>query len=519
MASAHLDDHLRNGFAVVRIVSALGERLPIPSGAVFDLMQPLTELRHGATINSVNVGSVDDELVLHEDWRSGHFYARIIDVTVWKDGDTINYSTSDADANQAHDSTLAQIVEACIASHVTIGCEECKIHAVSRSEHAISSFIDSLEQAYTYAVMRPVNVKKRPLPEADRWFDVAEYHAENLSLISGPERFMTDSVSAPEPVVLEEGMEERFAVAMYAIARQRELALYVDFVADSIRTLEFHGQASGSLILSAQSSEALLDLVLQHMLWWDQVGPDVAAEIFKPGVVSRVKNMSNYGNRLGGSWDCSTGPVHDWKTRIADIRNRVAHGGRHASRQEGELAIEAAKDLFEYLWNLANAEKGRSRYPALAAVLAAGFSGKLTTKKQRQVCDLYYDFTQGDHPARFERWRSILNRERARLNGSRLKPGSSFGTCVATFDDGLISSWLLVDGETFSAIKLDPVELHIEDMQKAIDVYVQHTGRKQGVFSFELDRVPSFAAGAEWFDARLIAGFDFECELAARVMP
>ncbi|MDG9677649.1 hypothetical protein [Micromonospora sp. DH14] len=514
MSDAHSDDHLRNGFAVVRIVSVLGERLPIAHGTVFDLSQPLTELRHGAAINAVRPGAVDGELAMHQHWRNGQFYARIMDVEVRESGDTIHYDTKPIESDHEPESSVAQIVEARVASHITVGCEDCKSNAVDRAEHAVSSFIDTLEQAYTYAIMRPVNVKRRPMPEADRWFDITEYDAATSSVVADTERYVTDSVTPLDPVVLDDAAHARFATAMHAIAHQRELALYVDFVADSIRTFQFHGQASGSLILSAQASEALLDLVLQHMLWWDQVGPELAAEVFKPGIVSRVKHIPNYGNRIGGSWDCSSGPVRDWKVNIADIRNRVAHGGRHASRREGEDAIEAARGLFEYVWGLANEEKGRRQYPALAAVLVAGFEDELSTKKQRRVASQYYESGLGEHPMRFGRWRSILNRERARLNGNQITPSASFGTCVASFDDGVVGSWFLVDAETLLAIEIDPIDIHVEDMQETIDLYVQRSGRKQGVFSFELDKLPPFAAGAEWHDARSIPGIDVECELA-----
>ncbi|MFG3638783.1 hypothetical protein ACGF3C_00750 [Micromonospora sp. NPDC047762] len=512
---ANPEDHPRNGFTVVRMVSVLGERLPIPSGTVFDLRHPLTEMRHGAIIGSISAGAADDELVLHEHWRSGSFYARLIDVAVRHEDDTIHYDARESGSADGSDSTMAQVAEALVASHATLGCKDCQNNAVERSGRALDSFLDTLEQAYTYATMRPVNVKRRPMPSADRWFDVIEYNASTNDRTSEAESFVTDSITPLEPVTLEEPMVERFSTAMWAVARHRELALYVDFVADSIRTLQFHDQASGSLILSAQASEALLDLTLQHMLWWDGMSAEHAAELFKGGIVARVKHIPNYGDRLGGSWDGSTGPVHDWKVNIADPRNRVAHGGRHASRQEGELAIEAARGLYDFICELANREKARRFYPALSALLVAGNQEKLSTKRQRDAADQYYHAEAGEHHERFQRWRSVLNRERSRINGNPLTPSTSFAECVAFFESGVIKSWWLLDPESFSVIQVEPFGADA-DVQGVVNNYVRRSGKNEGVIPLEIDKIPDLAPGAAWRDAMSLVGMETECGLASR---
>ena len=489
-------EHIRDGYAVVRVRTPLGERVPIRSGSLFDATIPLTEGRHWADLHDVRHGDADDELPLHPYWGAGQFYARIRD-------------TGDTQGRQM------QVLEACVGSHITVDCADCVTNAADRAMLGVDTLLDTLEQAYTFAEMRPVNVKNRTGTGGRLWFSATRFDAASDEPVGDTQEFTAEPAPPSTADSADASAPARFSIATFAFARRAEIALFIDFVADAVRMEGFHQHASGALTLAAQASETLLDLVLMHMLWWDGVTPEDGAQDFKPGVVSRVKEIENFAVRLGGSWDGSTGPVARWKSQVADPRNRVVHGGRHATQSEAEESIAATLGLYEYLLKLADGEKARGGYPALLGLLVAGDPSQLRTGRQRKAAALYFDLTT-ESTFRFARWRAIAARQRSILNGNPVRPAITVPEFLAVFDHRGVAGWYIVDQDSFYAIEIEQPDIAEDDLAAMAAEHLRRGGGRPGAFSFEMDTMPSPKAGAAWRDARELPGVETACTIAAR---
>jgi hypothetical protein len=249
-----------------------------------------------------------------------------------------------------------------------------------------------------------------------------------------------------------------------------------------------------------------LDLTLIHLLWWDEVDPHDVGQILKPGVTSRVKSLSNYGNRIGGSWDGSTGPIRDWK-------NAVAHGGRHANSDEVGRAVEATSELYDYLRTLADGEKARRHYPLLISILNAGVEEGLN-RRQKKVHAAYCEGPQRSRE-RFDRYVAICNRERSIAFGNPVDPSTDFADGVAVFSGDTITSWWLFDREAFSVVQTDGLNLAESMVTDLTQEYRRrHPSAVEGHFQFELDKLLSPKRGASWVSADHLPGMDFMCTIA-----
>lgn len=107
--------------------------------------------------------------------------------------------------------------------------------------------------------------------------------------------------------------------------------------------------AAASLFCGIAAEALLTELVL--MLMWEEAKPlgEVASLFGSRDNISK-RLLSAIGERLGGNWDRNgKGPVGQWQTSVADLRNRVAHLGASPSEEEIQAAFNAIQTLERYV--------------------------------------------------------------------------------------------------------------------------------------------------------------------------
>jgi hypothetical protein len=500
--------HRPDGFAVVRLSASLNAPVPFEAGVTFDSTLPLSEARHWADINKIYRTDPAEPLQLQPYWHSGQFLARMSDRPA---ADLHHGHTVAKDADQEHG-----YIEVCIGSTITMGCAHCVDYAIDRAMLAVDAVLDTWQQVFTFAAVHAVTLKTTRTKDVDRAFTVAEFDANQQSTVRSHGPFIADS-HAPEAFTdfADGRFNERVKVALLALGRRRELYPFIDFFADAIRSYQHYDELSGGLLFAALASESILDLTLLHLLWWDGVDPAEAGQILKPGVTSRTKFLPNYANRIGGSWDGSTGPIRSWKEAVADPRNRVAHGGRHATSDEVERAIGATNELYEYLRLLADGEKARRNYPLLISMLSAGLDENLS-KRQMKALSAYYD--DPERPMeRFFRYIAACNKERSIAFGNPIDPSAEFADGVAVFSNDEIASWWLFDREAFSVIQVQDPHLGDAMMTALTEEYRRRQpSAVAGHMHFEVDKTLALGPKSFWIGADHLPGMEFRCTIAAQ---
>jgi hypothetical protein len=128
------------------------------------------------------------------------------------------------------------------------------------------------------------------------------------------------------------------------------------------------------VIWSGAAAEALLDEVLQSLLWEELKRPEECVEIFAGSITSRVR--SQYGHRLGGNWSFGArarGPVSEWFRDTASPRNRVVHGGYSPTFEDCQKSLGALNNLVTFVGDrIVNRTK---QYPRTAWMLLGGEPG------------------------------------------------------------------------------------------------------------------------------------------------
>lgn len=74
--------------------------------------------------------------------------------------------------------------------------------------------------------------------------------------------------------------------------------------------------------------------------------------------------------RLGGNWSLTDNrfPAAKWYQQTYDLRNRIVHGGRFATKEQAAEALSAADEFYE--WVVSRIEGRRKKYPRLASLVS-----------------------------------------------------------------------------------------------------------------------------------------------------
>jgi hypothetical protein len=108
------------------------------------------------------------------------------------------------------------------------------------------------------------------------------------------------------------------------------------------------GDQRASVLDFATACEVLLDYLLASMLWEEGYLPADAAKLWDgDSVTKRIK--THYSGRLGGNWNPDTSPsLMQWREYVADVRNRVIHGGSLPTKADVKAAKTATEALASF---------------------------------------------------------------------------------------------------------------------------------------------------------------------------
>lgn len=129
--------------------------------------------------------------------------------------------------------------------------------------------------------------------------------------------------------------------------------LAAEHLHDGRRSFQTEGDTAASALNYAMASEILLDGLLGHLLWEEDVergSPDLdraAAELSRD-LARRVR--SSFHHRLGGDWSTTgSGPIASWRRDVAHLRGRIVHRGYRPSLAESDSCSRAAVQLFTFV--------------------------------------------------------------------------------------------------------------------------------------------------------------------------
>jgi hypothetical protein len=159
---------------------------------------------------------------------------------------------------------------------------------------------------------------------------------------------------------------------------------YLELSAEARRSLHREGDTRASAIYSQAACEVLLDSVLQAMLWEESMLPSDAVKKFfaqNSSLGARVRNSNTYAPRLGtGHWRLDgSGPVANWYSNVAALRNRCVHAGYRPSHGEAKAGLEAQLALRDFV---ADRLLDRQRRFPLAASLFTSRAPRSSSRRQ-----------------------------------------------------------------------------------------------------------------------------------------
>lgn len=227
----------------------------------------------------------------------------------------------------------------------------------------------------------------------------------------------------------------------------------------------FHrrGDYRMTIISAAIAAESLFDEMLQTLLWDEGRYPEQVAEIFNPDTSSVLKRVkTEFRRHLGGNWSVKQkGAIKDWRDKIAEPRNFIAHTGASATSEHAREAVDALQAL-EKFFSKRLLEKVESR-PRTAMMFVGSkritAEGKITKKLQQ----LYDDPSQPLWAPTLRRWRTIVGMEIDKIRGLHIKPDLSESVLLAVDNDGK-SDFYLVDEQVLMAARVKEVndEIHAQ---------------------------------------------------------
>jgi hypothetical protein len=150
-------------------------------------------------------------------------------------------------------------------------------------------------------------------------------------------------------------------------------SLYQDRMLGAERALAIDGDYTAAVLMSAVAIEALLDAILGMLLWEASGSAPHADGPTKEAATTMSKDLrprlrNAYHPLLRGTWDLNIpGPLADWNSHVAQLRNRVVHRGYTPRPSEAERALETCSNLYEHLCTLL--AKRAKQFPRTALMI------------------------------------------------------------------------------------------------------------------------------------------------------
>ncbi|WP_166433067.1 hypothetical protein, partial [Nesterenkonia salmonea] len=280
--------------------------------------------------------------------------------------------------------------------------------------------------------------------------------------------------SLSEPTWLTEENEPGVDMYLYRSTRGQHGAGFTTYHRlrhDALMLLHRRGDYRGTVLSAASAAEALLNELLMMLLWEKRHHPQHVASKFsiQTGIVRRVR--TEYHPLLKGNWDVRrSGPVRNWETRIARLRNRIIHNGDRVSRQQAREALAAMRKLEHYLGDLL--QEKISEFPRTNGMylgLEALKDRNALTRRARNIFDSNHE---PEWVATFTNWRHTLQLEVERKARQLRKPSPQKAVLLGIrYKDG--TEFFLQDQEVGLGITINEppeelIELNNERLRKAM---------------------------------------------------
>jgi hypothetical protein len=180
------------------------------------------------------------------------------------------------------------------------------------------------------------------------------------------------NVVTPTPELLDETKLEAYRQLLERLGLGDPLVLYRERRLEARIALSRDGEYAESSIQTAIAAEVFLSAVLGMLLWEESIrGEEItsAVDVLSSPLAKRVR--VHFHPRLGGQWGLNaTGPVANWYTITAGLRNRVVHRGYRPGKSESEESLQCLLDLERFICDRL-AERS-SRYPRTALMVLGG---------------------------------------------------------------------------------------------------------------------------------------------------
>lgn len=194
---------------------------------------------------------------------------------------------------------------------------------------------------------------------------------------------------------------------------------YLEFLRESSFALVRDGDRRRSVLFSAMACETLLDDLLGHLLWEECKTPEYALDYFTGAdhtLAKRVK--SYYHERLRGSWNLDgAGTIGDWKESVANLRNRVIHGGYEPQAHVAQQALDVTMKIVSFVSDLLVNDSVLRKYPFTAIALMGEPGLRKRQKWTARMEKAGKEYHQSKLWEAAARWRRALGRVRSEVDG------------------------------------------------------------------------------------------------------
>jgi hypothetical protein len=258
------------------------------------------------------------------------------------------------------------------------------------------------------------------------------------------------------PTPLNETELDALKVYLARLGPRSPFARYVDLRREAMTQRAFEGNRRFAVIALATGAEVLLDSVLLHMAWEDQLTPQNAAALFDRTEGHAHRVASFFPQRLRGDWDPNgRGVIGMYFQQLVFLRHRMVHAGHEPTEEEMNAAWDALFALEHFLGDRLSAANVLNRYPRTAMAWMGERGLRRRNRWTRRVQQLVHDDEEPSWLDSFTRYRLHVDRA---LDPNAPPPGHDPSKIEGYADklaDGTIR-WVVYDSSTAHAAEVEP---------------------------------------------------------------
>jgi hypothetical protein len=278
-----------------------------------------------------------------------------------------------------------------------------------------------------------------------------------------------------------EDLPKETIAAIFSVDRQineNPLSAYRELDREAFVALRRSGNTRVSVVMAAASAEVILDRTLLLLQWEEGKTPEAAAGEWRDALKTRVER--DFADRLGGSWDLTADkPVGRWARNVAQVRNRVIHGGYLPSREEAEQAIGAARELVTFICDQLASDNNLRKYTRSAVLLAGNDGLRKRGRYTNAVKRLQANRSEPPWALTFAFWFKAFSRLRSDLLAPRQSTLED-SSLLAVYFPGDWPKWVAHDDSTGQAIEVHiPEEVELGDAREMVNQITTEHSRSE----------------------------------------